>query len=84
MLAKNYCPISLLPVFGKMFERVIYNSIFTYFLNNKLITPSQSGFLPGDSCTVQLLAIIHEIHVRRIFSDMSKVFDKVWLDGIIS
>ena len=28
MLVKNYCPISLLPIFGKMFERVIYNSLF--------------------------------------------------------
>ena len=31
MLVKNYHPISLLPVFGKMFERVICNSLFNYF-----------------------------------------------------
>ena len=31
MLVKNYRPISLLPIFGKMFERVIYNSLFNYF-----------------------------------------------------
>ena len=48
MLVKNYHPISLLPIFGKMFERVIYNSLFTYFQSNRLFTPSQSGFLPGD------------------------------------
>ena len=50
MLVKNYRLISLLPVFGKMFERVIYNSLFNYFRSNRLFAPSQSSFLPGDSC----------------------------------
>ena len=85
-LVKNYRPISLLPIFAKVFERVIYNSLFNYFLHNKLFTPSQSGFLPGDSCIAQLLSIIHEIQsafdenpivdVRRIFLDISTAFDK--------
>ena len=44
MLVKNYRLISLLPIFGKMFERVIYNSFFNYFQSNRLFTPSQSGF----------------------------------------
>ena len=93
MLVKNYRPISLLPIFGKMFERVIYNSLFNYFQSNRLFTPSQSGFLPGDSCIAQLLSIIHEIQtafdenptvdVRGVFLDISKAFDKVWHDGII-
>ena len=61
MLVRNYRPISLLPIFGKMFERVIYNSLFNYFQSNRLFTPSQSGFLPGDSCIAQLLSILHEI-----------------------
>ena len=83
----------LLPMFGKMFERVIYNSLFNYFQSNRLFTPSQSGFLPGDSCIAQLLSIIHEIQtafdenptvdVRGVFLDISKAFDKVWHDGII-
>ena len=47
-LINNYRPISLLPIFGKISERVIYNSLFNYFLSNKLFTPSQSGFFPGD------------------------------------
>ena len=92
-LVKNYRPISLLPIFAKVFERVIYNSLFNYFLHNKLFTPSQSGFLPGDSCIAQLLSIIHEIqsafydnptiNVRGIFLGISKAFDKVWHDGLL-
>ena len=27
----DYCPISLLSIFGKIFERVIYNSLLTIF-----------------------------------------------------
>ena len=93
MLVKHYRPISLLPIFGKMFERVIYNSLFNYFQSNRLFTPSQSGFLPGDSFIAQLLSKIHEIQtafdenptvdVRGVFLDLSKAFDKVWHDGII-
>ena len=65
-LVNNYLPISLLPIFGKIFERVTYNSLFNYFLSNKLFTPSQSGFLPGDSCIAQLLSMIHEIQTAFI------------------
>ena len=49
-LVKNYRPISLLPIFAKILERVIYNSLFNYFLHNNIFTPTQSGFLPEDSC----------------------------------
>ena len=93
MLVKNYCPISLLSIFGKVFERVIYNSFFNHFQSNILFTPSQPGSLPGDSCIAQLLSIIQEIqtafdenptvHVRGVFLDISNAFDKVWHDGII-
>ena len=91
-LINNYRPISLLPIFGKIFERVIYNSLFNYFRDNKLSTLSQSGFLPGDSCIAQVLSIIHEIQtafdenptvdVRGVFLDISEAFDKVCHDGL--
>ena len=65
--------------------------MFRFFLGNKLITPHQSGFKPGDSCINQLLSITHEIYksfddgleVRSVFLDISKAFDKVWHNGVI-
>ena len=92
-LLKNYRPISLLPIFSKIFERVIHNPLFNHFVSNKLFTPAQSGFLPGDSCIAQMLSIIHEIKtsfdsnppadVRGVFLDISKAFDKVWHKGLL-
>ena len=90
-ILKNYRPVSLLPICGKVFERLIYNSLFEYFIENDLISPNQSGFKPGDSCTNQLISITHEIYqsfddgfeVRGVFLDISKAFDKVWYNGLI-
>ena len=61
-LKESYRPISLLPILGKMFEKVLFDSLYKYFINNNLLTPCQSGFIKGDSCVNQLLAITHEIH----------------------
>ena len=47
---KNYCPVSLLPIRGKIFEALIFKEMFNYFSANKLISKNQSGFQPGDSC----------------------------------
>ena len=55
-ILKNYLPVSLLPICGKIFERLIYHSLFEYFIENDLVSPNQSGFKPGDSCTNQLTA----------------------------
>ena len=94
-LIKNYrlIIISLLPIFSKIFEQLIFNSLFNYFMQNKLFTECQSGFIPGDSCVAQLLSITHEIYksfdcnppadTRGIFLDTSKVFNKVWHEGLI-
>ena len=89
----NYRPISLLPIFGKIFEKLIYENLYRYFHNNKLLSDNQSGFRPGDSCVSQLIAITHEIYkafdgnacleTRGVFLDMSKAFDKVWHKGLL-
>ena len=92
-LIKSYRPVSLLPIFSKVFERLIFNALFNFFLQNKLFTPCQSGFIPGDSCVSQLLSVTHEIYksfnchpptdIRGTFRDISKAFDKVWHECLI-
>ena len=36
-ILKNYQPVSLLPICGKSFERLIYNNLFEYLIENDLI-----------------------------------------------
>ena len=40
-MSKNYRPISLLPICSKIFERLIYNELFTFFTDKKLIYSHQ-------------------------------------------
>ena len=88
IILKNYRSISLLAVFAKVFQKLLFSSLFAHFHDNDLFTKCQSGFMPGDSCISQLLSIVHEIQssfdcnppvdTRAIFLDISKTFDKVW------
>ena len=79
-----------MPICGKVLEKLLYNSIFEFFIQNNLITPNQSGFKTGDSCINQLISITHEIYksfddsyeVRVVFLDISKAFDKLWHQGL--
>ena len=83
----NYRPISLLLIFGKMLEKLIY------LVSNELLNPNQSGFRPSDSTVNQLISITHTIFkafdcnppldVRTMYLDISKEFDRVWHDGLI-
>ena len=89
----NYRPVSLLLIFGKILERLIFNSLFEFLHENNLLKKSHSGFRPSDSCEYQLLSIVHDIYasfdcnpprdVRGIFLDISKAFDRVWHEELI-
>ena len=87
----NYRPISLLPIFSKIFEKLVFDAMYGYFVENDLISKHQSGFRPGDSTINQLLAITDEIYqsfenndeTRAAFLDISKAFDKVWHEGLL-
>ena len=92
-VVKNYRPVYLLPIFGKLFEKCLYDTIYSYFENNNLFSSCQSGFRKGDSCISQLLSITHDIFTgfdstplldtRGVFLDISKAFDRVWHEGLV-
>ena len=86
-LKKNYRSISLLPICGKIFEKLMFDAIYELLCENQILTPSQSGFRPGDPTINQLLSITHKIYsafeefpsreTRAVFLDISKAFDSV-------
>ena len=92
-LAQNYRPISLLPIFGKILEKIIFDDLYAHFFDNNIISDKQSGFRKGDSTIKQLLSICHDIfhafdqnpplEARGVFLDISKAFDKVWHQGLL-
>ena len=77
--------ISLLPICGKIFKRVLYNSLFNFINQNDIISQAQSDFKSSDSCINQLFSITHEVYnptdegyeIRGVFRDISKTY-KVW------
>ena len=89
----NYRPIYLLPILGKIFEKLLFDKIYSHLCENGLLTPNQSGFRPGDSTINQLLSITHNIYsafeeipskeTRSVFLDLSKAFDRVWHEGLL-
>ena len=82
-LLQDYRPISLLPIFDKMYERIIFKELFNNFHQNQLFTKYQSDFFLDDSCIQQLLCIVHEINFSGVFIYISKALDKVWDERIL-
>ena len=54
-LVQNYRPISVLPYFSKIYERVIYNHIIDYIDDNNTLYEKQFGFRKGHSTSLHLL-----------------------------
>ena len=83
----NYRPISLLNVISKIYERVVYNQIYEYFVLNNLFYGSQYGFRKKHStedAAIELIDLVHKAfecdstdEVPAIFLDLSKAFDTI-------
>ena len=59
---ENYRSLSLLPICGKIFEKLIFNALYFFYEDHKLINPRQSGFKKNDSCINQLISTTREIY----------------------
>ena len=90
-IVSNYRPISLLSTLSKTLERIIHKHTFNFIMENNIITSLQSGFVPNDSTTNQLVSIYNSFcqalddgkEVRAVFCDISKAFDRVWHRGLL-
>ena len=84
-LLENYRPVSTLPVFGKIFEKVIYNRLYSFLISKGIINENQFGFRKGHSTSNALNYSVEYIesllaqrqHVLCIFIDLSKAFDTI-------
>ena len=82
---ENYRPISLLPVFSKVLERVIHKRLLEFLDRENIISPNQFGFRQNHS-TSDVTAYVSSLlynsfneskKVLSVFMDFSKAFDTI-------
>ena len=91
-LFENYRPISLLPSFSKIFEKIMHNQIANYFEKNDLFYKSQYGFREKHNTEHATIEMIDQITRKleknetpiNIYLDMSKAFDTLDHDILIT
>ena len=79
----NYRPISILPCFSKVLEKILFSRIYAFLVKHNLIYDYQFGFLPGRSTTHAIVhftnkvmeAFENNLFASGIFLDLSKAFD---------
>ena len=84
-LTASYRPISLIPAFFKLLEKIIYNRLKPTIEKEKLIPNHQFGFRNKHSIIEQMHGLVNEIlqaqetkqYCTALFMDIEKVFDKV-------
>ena len=87
----NYIPVSTLPLFGKILEKLIYNRLYSFFTVKNTIYENQYGFRKNHSTShavnLYVKQIIDQIEIKRhvigIFIDLSKAFDTISHEKLI-
>ena len=57
----NYRPISVLPVFSKILEKLMHIRLYEFLDNNLLLTENQYGFRPKHSTYMALLNLVDKV-----------------------
>ena len=81
----NYRPISVLPCFSKMLEKIMYNKIYQHLRDNNLLYNKQFGFQKNNSTDHAIMQLYDQVcnafeenkFTLGIFIDLSKAFDTV-------
>lgn len=84
-LTDNYRPISLLPSISKVFEKVVFLQLYSYFNINNLLYDSQYGFRHLHSTEFSALEVTDSIYQNldnkksplAVYLDLSKAFDTI-------
>ena len=82
---KNYRPISVLPTVARIFEKLIYNQLYKFLVDNNLLCYKQYGFISQHSTALALgnftnrwlLSFYRACKRSVIFLDIKKAFDTV-------
>ena len=81
----NYRPISILPYFSKLIEKIVHNRLYYYFDKFNLLNSSQFGCRKNHSTYMPLLLLQYAVSdaidvgnvVLTLFLDLQKAFDIV-------
>ena len=81
----NYRPISVISIIAKVFERIVYDQLYSFLANEEIITNQQSGFRSLHSTVTALLEATDSwaLDIDRgnvnavVFLDLKKAFDTV-------
>lgn len=81
----NYRPISVLPAFSKILERIMYNRIYNHLISINSLFDKQFGFQKNHSTEHAILQLVRNItksfengeFTLGVFIDLSKAFDTV-------